>query len=204
MRAEEDRDEGRSTRSEVDRGRGASGSRVERRETVRTRCRWMAPKAGAVLAGVGLCRVLGEVVGVVDALVTPVNPRQPDEFVVDAMAFVSAWLLVQLASVFVGPMLAGWLSGSRGWLYGLVTALCLSFPGSVQTVLTLAEIPLEYHASYVDILGDMPWPAPILAPLGLYLPWLCLLPQLPMPLVGALGGFCGERLRLRRAGASDA
>ena len=201
---EEDRGEERSTRNAVDRGREARGNRAGRRETVRTWCRWMAPKAGAVLAGVGLYRVLAEVVGVVDALVTPVNAGRPDEFVVEAVAFVSGWLTVQLATVFVAPMFAGWLSGSRGWLYGLVTALSLWFPAGAQALLSLSRMPPEYFSSFGDVLADMPWPAPLLAPLGLYLPALCLLPQLAMPLVGALGGFCGERLRLRRARASDA
>ena len=201
---EEERNEERSTRNAADRGREARGNRIGRRETVRTWCGWMAPKAGAVLAGVGLSRVLGQVVGVIDALVTPVNPGRADEFAVEAVAFLSGWLLVQLASVFVAPMLAGWLSGSRGWLYGLVTALCLWFPAGAQTLLTLSRMPPEYFGSFGDVLADMPWPAPLLAPLGLYVPALCLLPQLAMPLVGALGGFYGERLRLRRARAGDA
>jgi len=204
LRAEGETSADRSTRSAFDRAQNPRSRRVGRRETVGTWCRSMAPKAGAVLAGVGLYRVLADVVGVVDAFVTPLDAGRLDEFVVEAMAFLSSWLLVQLACVFVAPMFAGWLSGSRGWLYGLVTALSLWFPGGAQTLLTLSQMPPEYFGSFGDILADMPWPAPLLAPLGLYIPALCLLPQLAMPLVGALGGFCGERLRLRQARASDA
>ena len=199
MRAEGETSAERSTRNAVDRAHDPRGSRFGRGETVRAWCRSVAPKAGAVLAGVGLYTVLGQVVGVVDAFVTPLNPRGPDEFVVEAVAFVSGWLLVQLASVFVAPMFAGWLSGSRGWLYGLVTALGLWFPASAQTLLSLSQMPPEFFGSYGDALAEMPWPAPLLAPLGPYIPALCLLPQLAMPLVGAFGGFCGERMRVRGA-----
>jgi hypothetical protein len=191
-------------RSQTGPGGDGAGSPVGWGERAQTGCKWLAPKAWAVLAGLGLYRVLADVVGGVDAFVTPVSAGRPDEPVTEALAFALSWLLVQLASVFVAPMFVGWLSGSRGWLYGLVTALSLWSPASAQSLLTLSQMPPEVLGWYGDALADMPWPAPLLAPLGHYIPALCLLPPLAMALVGALGGFCGEHIRFRRARASDA
>jgi hypothetical protein len=170
---------------------------------VRTLCTSVGPKAGAILAGVGLYMLAADVLGIVDALIGPLYFNPPDVSAIDVVMYVAVPLLNAVAVFFIAPMFAGWLSGRRGWLYGLVTALCLSFPESALAFRSLIGVPLDSFGDFGGLLADMPWPAPLLAALGLYMPALCLLPLFATLLVAAFGGFCGERTRLHRAKASN-
>ena len=190
-----------SKRKVISPGRDPMPGRIGRCRMGRTLRTSIAPKAGAVLAGVGLYVLIADALSVFDALFGPLHFLPPDVSVIDVVMYFAVPLLTAVVGFFIAPMFAGWASGQRGCLYGLVTGLCLSFPQSALALRSLTGVPLDSFGDFGRLLADMPWPAPLLAPLGPYIPALCLLPQLAMPLVGAFGGFCGERMRVR--GAKD-
>jgi hypothetical protein len=200
-RAEQDRSEDRSTPTVMGPGRSLAHRGVGLDKMAGALRRSIGPKAGAVLAGVGLYVLIADALSVSGALFGPLHFIPPDVSLIDVVMYFAVPLLTAVVEFFIAPMFAGWASGQRGWLYGLVTGLCLSFPQSALALRSLTGVPLDSFGDFGGLLADMPWPAPLLAPLGPYIPALCLLPQLAMPLVGAFGGFCGERMRVR--GAKD-
>jgi hypothetical protein len=173
------------------------------RMVVRTLHSSVGPKAGAVLAGMGLYYLVADAISIVDALVGPLEMNRPDVSVVGAVTYVAPVLLVLLAEFLGAPLFAGWLSGSRGGLYGLVTAVCLSFPETALVFRSLASIPPDSLGDLADLLPGGPWAAvPSFLPARCVLA-LCFLPTLAMLLLAWFGGYCGERVRLRRSGDSS-
>ena len=196
MRAEEESHEDRSTRNTMALERDSRHTADGWRETARTGCASIAPKAAVVLAGVGLYVLVTDALSIVDALLGPLHFDPPNLSVIDVVMYVAGGLRTALAGFFITPMFAGWLSGRRGWLYGLVTALCLSFPESALALRSLALVPLDSLGDFGGLLAGWPWASLPLGPPAWCVPALCLLPSFAMLLVGAFGGFCGERLRL--------
>ncbi len=166
------------------------------RETVRTS---IGPKVGAVLAGVGLYVLVADALSIVTALFGPLHFDPPDPSAIDVVMYVAGGLSTALPGFFIAPMFAGWLSGRRGWLYGLLTALCVSFPQSALALRSLTLVPLDSLGDFGGQLAGWPWASLPLSPPAWCVPALCLLPSFALLLVSAFGGFCGERLRLHRA-----
>jgi hypothetical protein len=173
------------------------------RMVVRTLPESVGPKAGAVLAGIGLYVVVADAIGIVDALVRPLDINRPDVSVVGVVAYVAPVLLVVLGEFFGASLFVGWLSGKRGWLYGLVTALCLSFPESALALRTLTLLPIDSFSVFGSLSRGWSWAALASIPSAWCVFGLLLLPPFGGLLVAALGGYCGESLRLRRTRESD-
>lgn len=171
---------------------------------LRTLCTSIGPKAGAVLAGVGLYAVIGDVLSIPDAFVRPLYFNPSDMSALYVVRSAAGPLLAIVVGSFGSAMFAGWLLARRGWLCGLITALCLFLPDSVLSLWSLTLIPLDSYGDLGDFLAGWPWAVlpPSLPACGIF--GIFLLPSFGVLLVAAFGGFCGERLRLRRARESDA
>jgi hypothetical protein len=164
----------------------------------------IAPKAGAVLAGIGLYVLVADSIGFVNALVGPLDLGRPDLSLVGVVAYVAPVLVAVLTEFFGAPMFAGWLSGTRGWLYGLVTALFLSFPETALALWALTMIPLDSFGDFGGLLTVWPWVALASIPRAWCVIGLFVLPPCGALLLAALAGSCGERLRLHRRKEADA
>jgi hypothetical protein len=173
------------------------------RMVVRTLPESVGPKAGAVLAGIGLYVVVADTLGVIDALLRPLDINRPDVSVVGAVTYVAPALLALLAGVFAASLFVGWLSGRRGWLYGLATALCLSFPESALALRTLTLLPIDSFGVFGSLSRGWSWAALASIPSAWCVFGLVLLSPFGGLLLAALGGYCGERVRLRRSGDSS-
>ena len=150
-------------------------------------------KALTVVAGVGVFWLSWGVLGFLYVLL-PLDPlpflwvQSGDVSVLSPRAFLS-YLAVLGAAVFVG-----WSLPTKGWVYGVVTGVCTQLPGVGPSFITMTRLSLDLWRN-----PDMIFAGAASAQEGITQLWLVtvLMPLAVAVAVGAVGGFCGRRLRQR-------
>jgi hypothetical protein len=98
-------------------------------------------------------------------------------------------------AIFAGGTFVGWTLPRSAWLYGLLTGLCQQLPGVGSSTVTLSLVSIDLVRN-----PDIIYEGPGNPPLGIAQEWLIIV-VMPVALaatLGALGGFCGRRLRQRK------